>query len=135
MGQIVVLQVVQQVVPERVKAVLVVARVVAKMSVLGAEAVAQIRVQEQQQNNITIDFMEQKNKNEEILSRRVFFKNAAKKALPILGVVALTQLPIFQQQAQASKCIACSDKCSSNCDITCTGCKGNCGGACSNGAI
>jgi len=36
--------------------------------------------------------------NEEIQSRREFFKNAAKKALPILGAVALINMPILTQQ-------------------------------------
>ena len=38
--------------------------------------------------------MEKKNSNEELQSRREFFKKAAKAALPVVGAVVLSSLPI-----------------------------------------
>ena len=83
------------------------------------------------------------NKNEELQSRREFFKSAAKAALPVLGVAVLSQLPISASAAVAG-CNACSGTCKSSCDKacvhtcinTCSGdcrreCKGTCKGNCS----
>lgn len=41
-----------------------------------------------------------KQKNEELKSRREFFKEAAKKALPVLGAIALAGSPIIAQAAK-----------------------------------
>ena len=86
--------------------------------------------------------MEEKNKNEEILSRRGFFKNAAKKALPILGVVALASMPIITKatETKATDCYkntctggcynGCGKVCEGTCSGTCTGCTGSCETGC-----
>lgn len=86
------------------------------------------------------------NKKEEIQSRREFFKNAAKKALPILGAIALTQLPFVAKSHESQitqdcnfgctgSCWgSCSSTCGGNCTYGCQGnCKGDCMGSCRNG--
>ena len=70
--------------------------------------------------------MEKKDKNDEILSRRGFFKDAAKKALPILGAVALASMPIMTKAAETS-----TTGCNYGCSGGCTGCYGTCTGTCS----
>ena len=75
------------------------------------------------------------NKNEELQSRREFFKSAAKAALPIVGAVVLSQLPVKMQAANG-----CNDGCSYSCSTSCQkdcrgychyGCKNTCSGSCS----
>jgi CXXX repeat radical SAM target protein len=63
------------------------------------------------------------NKNEENFSRRGFFKQAVKKALPILGAVVLMNLPAISQTPNGKV----SMDCSSNCEGKCQGC-GGCSG-------
>lgn len=78
------------------------------------------------------------NKNEEILSRRGFFKRAAKGTLPILGGIVLASLPIIPQQVMAhcgNSCYAgcdaqCANNCSSSCTGSCYGCSHTCTGIC-----
>ena len=75
--------------------------------------------------------MENKDKNEEIQSRREFFKQAAKKALPILGAVVLTSTPILS--AASEKRIGstdCSQACVGSCGYACTTCWTGCTGTC-----
>ena len=63
--------------------------------------------------------MEEKRKQEnELQSRREFFKNAAKSTLPVLGLAVLATLPI---QGPSAGCITCKDQC-----VGCTGCSANC---------
>lgn len=65
-----------------------------------------------------------KEENEELQSRRDFFKNAAKKVLPIIGTVLLANIPNF----------ANADDTEMGCDWGCSsGCKGGCGRVCSYG--
>ena len=85
------------------------------------------------------------NRQEELQSRRQFFKKAAKNALPILGAIALANIPMFANATEASgdcqhgcttgctgclsscsrSCTSCSDGCASGCHRTCyTGCNG-----------
>lgn len=77
--------------------------------------------------------MKKQNEKEEIQSRREFFKNAAKGALPILGLVMLNS-PIFANTLQTvgktpSGCNR--DGCSSFCSHGCTkGCEGGCDQSC-----
>ena len=89
--------------------------------------------------------------NEELQSRREFFKKAAKGTLPILGAMVLSHLP-FNANAHESieemgcnfgcsgGCSggcgrACSYGCTSSCSGSCLGsCKGGCGRSCSLGA-
>lgn len=79
-------------------------------------------------------FMVNKN-NEELQSRREFFKKAAKGALPILAAVALSGAPSLIKAAELDP-MNCSGSCSFGCGAVCStscsgGCKGGCGGACS----
>ena len=65
-------------------------------------------------------------KNEELQSRREFFKKAAKGVLPILGVAVLASAPGI---LKASERIVTD--CSNSCYGTCSGsCKGTCRGEC-----
>ena len=87
-----------------------------------------------------------KNKNEELQSRREFFKKAAKGALPILGAIILASNPVLANAGEtAMGCkygcstgcyTACSVSCKSVCDGTCKnacyGCKYTCEGTCKN---
>ena len=77
-----------------------------------------------------ISFMEN-NKNEELQSRREFFKKAAKAALPVVGAVVLASLPTAKAEAQYGwGCTsACKGSCSGKC-TSCTGCYGSCQGGC-----
>ena len=76
-----------------------------------------------------------KDKNEEIHSRREFFKHAAKKALPIVGLLAASNT-IFAQDTIKTKQKGCEESsCSSTCTSTCKGlcavaCEGTCRGTC-----
>lgn len=73
--------------------------------------------------------MENKNKNEELQSRREFFKSAAKAALPVLGAVVLSSLPISVQAAE----MGCNFGCSYTCDYACASdCLVSCQGGCNN---
>lgn len=74
------------------------------------------------------------NKKEELQSRRQFFKKAAKTALPILGAIALAQLPMIANASNASSgCDSCTGGCYYACQGTCKGaCAGGCQGTCSN---
>ena len=80
-------------------------------------------------------------KNEELQSRREFFKKAAKGALPILGALALSQvssvlsaaekMPMGCQYGCTSSCYgSCSGHCNIGCSGGCTGSCGGCRGAC-----
>ena len=76
--------------------------------------------------------MENKNKNEELQSRREFFKSAAKAALPVLAVAAfgttlLTSCDENQPSTSSNGCNGCSGSCSSSCS---GGCEGGCSGGC-----
>ena len=78
--------------------------------------------------------MKQNEKNEELQSRREFFKKAAKGALPILGAIALAGAPgVVKAAEEAMDCnYSCSYSCSNSCRGNCYGgCSGSCGGACS----
>jgi len=86
--------------------------------------------------------MKEKKQNEELQSRREFFKEAAKKALPVIGAIALASSPIIAQAAEMAPddCTGvcsygcgrqCSSGCSGSCAGTCDGaCKGYCQGSC-----
>lgn len=88
--------------------------------------------------------MEEKMKNEELQSRREFFKKAAKGALPILAVVALSSAPNIlraveespmgcKTSACAGYCLySCNQTCQHGCLRTCEGCKGTCKTFCTN---
>ncbi len=86
--------------------------------------------------------MEKKNSNEELQSRREFFKKAAKAALPVVGAVVLSSLPIVKSEAttgcEAGCFTGCSNGCQSGCKGFCYqscfgGCQNTCHGSCSGG--
>lgn len=73
--------------------------------------------------------MEEKKQNEEIQSRRDFFKKAAKKALPVIGAITLASSPIIANAAEnyPMGCAYCKDTCLASCVGSCYGyCKGTC---------
>lgn len=73
--------------------------------------------------------MEKKNRDEELQSRREFFKKAAKGALPILGAIALASTPLLASAADSA--MGCKYGCSSGCYSSCSGsCKSSCSGTC-----
>ena len=82
-----------------------------------------------------------KNKNEELQSRRQFFKRAAKGTLPILAAAVMASSPLLSQASESAMgCkFGCSGSCSGSCKTTCegscsggcrTGCTGSCGSNC-----
>ena len=72
------------------------------------------------------------NKNEELQSRREFFKRAAKGALPILGAIALANMPVIANAGESA--MGCKYGCSTGCYTACQGsCKSSCSGSCKNG--
>ncbi|MCI6252526.1 MAG: Cys-Xaa-Xaa-Xaa repeat radical SAM target protein [Bacteroidales bacterium] len=83
--------------------------------------------------------MNKNGKNEELQSRREFFKKAAKRALPILGAIVLANAPVIANAAEEAPMgcnYFCSGGCSGSCGRSCSygcygGCKGGCSGACS----
>ena len=70
-------------------------------------------------------------KNEELQSRREFFKKAAKAALPVVGAVVLSSLPIAEAKAQYGN--GCYSACKGSCSGKCTSCQGGCYGSCQAG--
>lgn len=81
--------------------------------------------------------MKEENKNEELQSRRSFFKNAAKAALPILGAIALAHMPAIakasESNGQNNGCYGCEGacwSCTGTCNNICKGCSGGCSGTC-----
>ena len=83
--------------------------------------------------------MNEKNKNEEIQSRREFFKKAAKATLPVLGAVVLSNIPFSETKADyvnrfTGECTVCSGSCQRSCSGSCQGnCQGDCQGNCKGG--
>ena len=69
------------------------------------------------------------NKDEDLQSRREFFKNAAKAALPIVGAIVLAHVPI---DAHATQVSSCTGTCHGMCHGGCKGCQYTCSGTCSN---
>ena len=81
--------------------------------------------------------MKNNNEKEELQSRREFFKEAAKKALPVIGAIALVSSPILanatemQSMGCENSCSGgCTGGCSGSCSSRCTGCSGTCTGSC-----
>ncbi len=77
------------------------------------------------------------NKKEELQSRREFFKKAAKAALPVVGAVVLSNLPVLKTEAAPMGCdsgcwTGCYGSCHNGCYSSCSGgCKYSCSGSCS----
>lgn len=86
--------------------------------------------------------MDKQKKNEEIQSRREFFKKAAKSALPVVGAVVLSSVPFADAAAQfgcgcgyscSNSCYtSCGSGCGFGCQNTCKGGCGGCKGVCQN---
>lgn len=74
--------------------------------------------------------MSEKNSNEELQSRREFFKKAAKAALPVVGAVVLSSLPIVKMYG-SEPCKECTNSCRGTCAECFAGCTSNCGYNCS----
>ena len=75
--------------------------------------------------------MKEKKQNEELQSRREFFKQAAKKALPVIGAIALASTPIIAQAAERNPMGCSSDGCSYTCQTSCAReCRGRCNQVC-----
>lgn len=79
--------------------------------------------------------MEKKKRNEELQSRREFFKKAAQKALPIVAVLAMSSNPVVAKATEAMGCTidACTATCTGACKGTCRGCQHSCAGSCMSG--
>ena len=80
-----------------------------------------------------------KERNEELQSRREFFKNAAKGVLPILGAIALANIPLVANATNTNStgcttcygaCYGCTGSCAGKCLDACTSCSGLCQGTC-----
>lgn len=84
---------------------------------------------------------ENKKKNEELQSRRQFFKKAGKAALPILGAIALSAVPLQINASQTCPCSGtctacvggCMDACARNCKACSNGCASGCHASCYTG--
>ena len=80
--------------------------------------------------------MKKNEKNEDLQSRREFFKKAAKGALPILGLAIMATNPVVAKAAtEISGCRidACTATCSGTCKGACSGCSHSCSGSCMRG--
>lgn len=76
--------------------------------------------------------MEKEKNQDELQSRRDFFKKVAKSVLPILGGIALSNLPT--NNANASIAEPKEAETEMGCEWDCSGgCKGSCGRVCSYG--
>ena len=74
--------------------------------------------------------MKKNGKNEELQSRREFFKKAAKGALPILGAIVLASNPSIVRATDTVGSMGCST-CTGSCTVTCGGnCVNRCTGSC-----
>lgn len=78
-----------------------------------------------------------KEKDEELQSRREFFKKAAKTALPIVAVLALSSNPVVAKATEAMGCTidACTATCTGSCKGTCSSCSHSCSGTCMSGCV
>lgn len=76
--------------------------------------------------------MKKNEKNEELQSRREFFKKAAKGALPILGAIVLANAPAIVNAAGESPmgCRGCASYCTGGCSGSCVSCVGSCNNTC-----
>ncbi|MGM9812130.1 MAG: Cys-Xaa-Xaa-Xaa repeat radical SAM target protein [Muribaculaceae bacterium] len=69
----------------------------------------------------------EKHNNEDLQSRRDFFKKAAKKALPILGAIVLANAPVIANAAEETP-MGCKYGCTAVCSTS--ACQGTCQGGC-----
>ena len=76
--------------------------------------------------------MSKSKKNEALQSRREFFKQAAKAALPVVGAAIMASVPFVKSEA-ATGCYdgSCMYGCDGGCNDSCYGsCKGTCNASC-----
>jgi len=73
--------------------------------------------------------------NRDSHSRRKFFKEAAKKALPMIGAIILISNPVIAKVTDSNplgcenSCYgSCTGSCTGSCAVRCTGCTGSCSG-------
>ena len=75
-----------------------------------------------------------KKENEELKSRREFFKKAAKSTLPILGTVVFSQMLLTSCDlpwVEDPDAVDCKNGCSGSCGSGCSGsCDSSCSGSC-----
>ena len=77
---------------------------------------------------------EKAKKQEELQSRRDFFKKAAKGVLPILGAVVLANAPQLLHASETNDPMGCTRYGCGVCTNSCSGsCKGSCETTCSGG--
>lgn len=84
--------------------------------------------------------MENKNRKDELQSRRDFFKKAAKMSLPVIGAIVFAKPFSISSIATttSSSCdytceVSCADDCYGHCKYGCkTTCSGTCDGSCKN---
>ena len=69
--------------------------------------------------------MKKNEKNEELQSRREFFKRAAKGALPILGAIVLANAPQILKATEKNT-MDCNYGCAGGCHTDCYGCLHTC---------
>lgn len=75
--------------------------------------------------------MKKEFQNEDLQSRREFFKNAAKGALPILAFTVLGSTFLTACEKDDNESSGCGKSCSGSCDSGCSNnCDGLCGGDC-----
>lgn len=86
-----------------------------------------------------MDNLKKTKSNDELRSRRQFFKRTAKGILPILGMIVLAGTPLLTQAGENCMCAGnCSGGCQGDCNYTCrggckTGCEVNCAKTCNSG--
>ncbi len=67
---------------------------------------------------------EKSKSKEELISRRSFFKKAAKSILPVIGGIIMTSTPL-RTIAAGQSCSDCTFSCKGTCHMSCTaGCTG-----------
>jgi len=77
--------------------------------------------------------MEKNKKNEELQSRREFFKKAAKGALPIIAALVLANVPQLSEASDPMGCMGCQGTCMATCKGTCSNkCLNACATGCDN---
>lgn len=87
--------------------------------------------------------MKNEKRNEELQSRRDFFKKTVKMALPIIGAIVLANTPDVLKASEKAPMGCSDDGCSYTCNLSCQGdcsgscrygcsttCKGTCSGSC-----
>lgn len=72
--------------------------------------------------------MKKQNEKDELQSRREFFRNAAKAALPVLGAIVLANAPLLAKASEVST--GCEATCTYSCKNTCDSCQKSCGVGC-----